>query len=345
MAITITYKSSVYTTANTAATYTCAPTWTPASDALVLAFVCTTYSASPTDPTSVTGHGLSYSKLTLGTSTLSTTHKLSAWIAKTGSSPTSVACVANCTTTNGTGGLVIEFEITGADVTGTALQAIVDSTASNTGSAGTSATVTLASPANADNRAATFIVQLSNAAPTTAGSWTLTAGAAGNFNTPATGGAALFRNDAFDTAGAATKASGISYRMVGVEVKIAPAAPTVTTDAVTGIQADQATGGGNVTADGGASVTERGVVWNTSTGPTTADFKTASGSGTGTFQAAIAPIVPLTHYYVRAYAINSVGTSYGNEVEFDARALSLHFNNYLAVKVAGDGVSVSERIR
>src|SRR4051812_4052558 len=107
MAIGITYKSSVYQSTNTAATFTGSPTWTPQRDSLIVCFVCTAYSASPTDPSGVTGHGLSYSQLTLGTSTLSTTHKLSAWVAKAGTSPTSVAPVATVTSTNGTGDLLI----------------------------------------------------------------------------------------------------------------------------------------------------------------------------------------------------------------------------------------------
>jgi hypothetical protein len=64
----------------------------------------------------------------------------------------------------------------------------------------------------------TFVVVLANASPTTSGSWTLTSGAAGNFNTPATGAASLFRNNAFDTAGAAST-SNANWRMVGIEIK------------------------------------------------------------------------------------------------------------------------------
>jgi hypothetical protein len=220
MAIGITFKSSVYQTNNTQSTFTGSPTWTPAANSLLVCFVCTAYSSSPSDPTGVSGHGVAYSKLTLGTSTLSTTHKLSIWVAKAGASPTSAAPVASVTSTNGTGDLLIEFEVTGHDDSGTALQAIVDSTATNNGT-GTSATVTLASPASAANRAMTFVVQQSNNAPTTAGSWTLSANASGNFNTPATGAAALFRTDAFDTAGAATT-QNVAWRMVGIEIKADP---------------------------------------------------------------------------------------------------------------------------
>jgi hypothetical protein len=93
--------------------------------------------------------------------------------------------------------------------------------------------------------------------------------------------------------------------------------PTVTTDAVTNITSTTATCGGNVTSNGGAAVTGRGVCWSTSPNPTTADSLTTDGSGTGTFTSAITGLTPGTRYYVRAYAVNSAGTSYGSEVPFD----------------------------
>ncbi len=95
-----------------------------------------------------------------------------------------------------------------------------------------------------------------------------------------------------------------------------PTAPTVTTQAVTDIKAKTATGNGNVTSDGGATITERGVCWKTSTGPTTSDSKATASGTTGAFTASMTSLAPKTLYYVRAYAINSVGTSYGNEVTF-----------------------------
>ena len=93
-------------------------------------------------------------------------------------------------------------------------------------------------------------------------------------------------------------------------------APTVVTSAVTQIEETTAVAGGNVTSDGGASVTERGVVYSTSANPTTANSKVASGSGTGAFTCNLTGLQHNTTYYVRAYAVNSKGTSYGNEVSF-----------------------------
>jgi len=92
--------------------------------------------------------------------------------------------------------------------------------------------------------------------------------------------------------------------------------PTVTTDDITNITQTTATSGGNVTSDGGAAVTVRGVCWSTSQNPTTADNLTTDGSGIGTFTSSLTGLTAYTTYYVRAYATNSAGTSYGNEKEF-----------------------------
>ncbi|MCX6223788.1 MAG: hypothetical protein NTV01_03410, partial [Bacteroidia bacterium] len=98
--------------------------------------------------------------------------------------------------------------------------------------------------------------------------------------------------------------------------------PMVSTAAVTNITVTNATGGGNVTSDGGATVTARGVCWSTSSNPTTANSKTTDGTGTGSFTSNLTGLTGNTTYYIRAYATNSVGTSYGNEVSFKTSPVS-----------------------
>lgn len=92
--------------------------------------------------------------------------------------------------------------------------------------------------------------------------------------------------------------------------------PTVTTTSISSIASTTATSGGNVTDDGGATVTARGVCWSTSHNPTTSNSKTTNGTGTGSFTSSITGLTAGTTYYVRAYATNSAGTAYGNEVSF-----------------------------
>jgi hypothetical protein len=93
--------------------------------------------------------------------------------------------------------------------------------------------------------------------------------------------------------------------------------PTLTTTAISSITGTTSSSGGNVSSDGGASVTARGVVWSTSTSPTVAlATKTSDGTGTGAFTSSITGLSLNTTYYVRAYATNTSGTSYGTETSF-----------------------------
>ena len=114
---------------------------------------------------------------------------------------------------------------------------------------------------------------------------------------------------------------GMSVRPVIGSASVEPEQPaaqyaTVTTSEVTEITSGSAICGGNVTADGGAEVTARGICWSTSSNPTIEDNKTEDGSGMGSFTSQIPNLVPNTQYYVRAYATNVAGTSYGDELSF-----------------------------
>ena len=92
--------------------------------------------------------------------------------------------------------------------------------------------------------------------------------------------------------------------------------PEVTTGNVTSITTDSATAEGEVTDEGSSSVTERGICWNTSPNPTTADTHDSNGTGIGTYSVNLTGLTSNTTYYVRAYAINSSGTSYGDNISF-----------------------------
>jgi len=114
----------------------------------------------------------------------------------------------------------------------------------------------------------------------------------------------------------ATNGTGTAY---GDEVQfttLSISVPGVTTASVTNIGNTTATGGGNVVSNGGATVTERGICWSTSHNPTISGSHANSGTGTGEYSVNMANLTPNTTYYVRAYAINSQGTAYGEEVNF-----------------------------
>lgn len=92
--------------------------------------------------------------------------------------------------------------------------------------------------------------------------------------------------------------------------------PFLTTGEVYSVKPTSATCGGNITSNGGATVTSRGICWDTIQNPTIDDNKTMDGTGTGTFESALTGLKATTTYYVKAYATNSIATSYGNELSF-----------------------------
>ncbi len=96
----------------------------------------------------------------------------------------------------------------------------------------------------------------------------------------------------------------------------AASAPTLTTSTVSIYDTNTATLGGTVTGDGGEPVTEYGIVWSTSPSPMLANNKTVIGTGIGNFSQSISSLPAGMQIFVRAYAINAVGTTYGNEVDF-----------------------------
>lgn len=107
-----------------------------------------------------------------------------------------------------------------------------------------------------------------------------------------------------------------SVQIIGTVLGVTADPPTVVTNPVTDISTTFATSGGNIPSDGGAIVTSRGVCWNTIGNPTISDNKTIDGSGSGAFKSVMNGLTPGTKYFVRAYAINDAGTSYGEQIEF-----------------------------
>ena len=98
--------------------------------------------------------------------------------------------------------------------------------------------------------------------------------------------------------------------------------PDVTTQAVRTIRIEDAIGHGTIVRENYGSVTEHGVCWNTTGSPTTADNKTEEGAGSeGAFSSQMTGLDENQLYYLRAYATNSEGTSYGEEVEFTTKGL------------------------
>ena len=114
-----------------------------------------------------------------------------------------------------------------------------------------------------------------------------------------------------------TKSFGLAVRCVlGEGYNLAAVTTNGISYAESIITPSSATCGGSVTYDGNTTVTARGVCWNTSGNPTVSDNHTLDGTGTGEFSNMLSGLTPGTTYYVRAYATNSMGTAYGEEVSF-----------------------------
>jgi hypothetical protein len=112
----------------------------------------------------------------------------------------------------------------------------------------------------------------------------------------------------------ATNATGTGY---GNQVSVSTGLlPTVATAAVTALTTTGATSGGDVTDDGGCPITARGVAYGWSPGPVATGTRTADGTGAGPFTSSVTGLYSNRTHYVRAYATNLVGTTYGAELVF-----------------------------
>ena len=152
-----------------------------------------------------------------------------------------------------------------------------------------------------------------SADPTIANNITIESGGLGTFTSNLM---QLTQNTLYYVRAYATNSAGTGYGNQVSFTTLQVAVPVLTTTAITTITQTSAVSGGNITADNGGSVTARGVCWSIVTNPTTSNSKTTDGTGTGVFTSSISGLTLGTTYYVRAYATNSIGTSYGALVNF-----------------------------
>lgn len=159
-----------------------------------------------------------------------------------------------------------------------------------------------------------------SANPTTANGKATTSGTTGSYDTPLSGllGGTLHYARAFATNSAGTSyGSDITFT---TDPAVAPTVTTGTAGSITGISA--IISASNVTSDGGAPITERGIVFASTPSPTTADSKAVVAGTTGTFDGTLTGLSPETPYFARAFATNSAGTTYGDEISFTTTVIS-----------------------
>ncbi len=109
-----------------------------------------------------------------------------------------------------------------------------------------------------------------------------------------------------------------------INFKTTATVASLSTSVANSITSTSAKSGGSISSDGGASITAKGICWDTKQSPTIQNSKTNDGTGSGNFTSDISGLVAGVKYYVRAYATNSVGTNYGNELSFTTSASLSH---------------------
>lgn len=135
--------------------------------------------------------------------------------------------------------------------------------------------------------------------------------------TPQSNSYVYFRSVGYNSAGigrsGSAKVNGLSVRCVKD-----PELPLVSTITPTGIAYTTAFSGGDIISDGGGAILAKGVCWSKNANPTITDNKTIESETTTQFTSEITGLDINAKYYVRAYATNSTGTSYGESIEFSS---------------------------
>jgi pectinesterase len=144
----------------------------------------------------------------------------------------------------------------------------------------------------------------------------------------------------------ATNVGGTAYGTLDSMTTLAAVVPpSLTTKAITSILVKTAVGGGTVDDWGGDTVEVRGICWNTEGSPTTADSKTIDGTDIGSFVSGMTGLTANTMYHVRAYAVNSAGTGYGNDITFTSQIPQPDTTVVVAKDGSGNYLTVQEAFR
>lgn len=123
----------------------------------------------------------------------------------------------------------------------------------------------------------------------------------------------------------ATNSAGTGYGPI-ISFSTSKVLPIVTTKAITDIGPISAASGGVISHNGGGTISDKGICWSDTPNPTLDDRIISAGTGQGTFNANANILRPNTSYYLRAYAINEIGTSYGEERTFTTK--DAHYDGF-----------------
>ena len=154
-----------------------------------------------------------------------------------------------------------------------------------------------------------------NSNPTISNTKTIDGSGIGAFSSSLTG---LTPGTTYYVRAYATNSAGTAYgSMKSFTTQSATIPQGIFTTTASSITQTTATSGGSITSDGGATITMKGVCWSSTTStPTISNTNTNNGTGSTSFSSSLSSLTANTTYYIRAYALNSVGIGYGNTVTF-----------------------------
>lgn len=154
-----------------------------------------------------------------------------------------------------------------------------------------------------------------NSNPTISNTKTIDGSGIGAFSSSLTG---LTPGTTYYVRAYATNSAGTAYgSMKSFTTQSATIPQGIFTTTASSITQTTATSGGSITSDGGATITMKGVCWSSTTStPTISNNNTNNGTGSTSFSSSLSSLTANTTYYIRAYALNSVGIGYGNTVTF-----------------------------
>lgn len=176
--------------------------------------------------------------------------------------------------------------------------------------------------------------------PTTDGKHTNDGTGVGKWDSPLSN---LSANATYYIRAYATNSFGTGYGEQ-LEVTTTEGLAVVRTGEITAVTSNSASCSGEVVSDGDRQVTERGICWRKSAYPTTNDTHATNGTGVGTFKCSMTNLEAGVEYHVRAYAINSAGTVYGEDKTFTTSSVAPSVTTQTATNVTSSSATISGTI-